>query len=79
MQSLSAEIRAIRNAQVHLWDMGKGYSELPKVDAGRPKLRLKVQVRLPRDLPISQNEVEVIAALLDDWEMDVPKAQEAAE
>jgi hypothetical protein len=45
----------------------------------RGKLRLRACVHIPKDLPISQNEIEVIAALLDDWEMAVPAAAEAAE
>ena len=43
------------------------------------KLRLRACVHIPKDLPILQNEIEVIAALLDDWEMIVPEVAEAAE
>jgi len=32
----------------------------------RPR-RLRVQMQVPHDLPIAQIEIEVLAALLDDW------------
>ena len=42
----------------------------------RSEMRLRAQVLVPKDLPISQNEIEVIAALLDDWEVTLPEAAE---
>ena len=45
----------------------------------RSKLRLRACVHIPKDLPITQIEIEVIAALLDDWETVIPAIAEAAE
>jgi hypothetical protein len=45
----------------------------------RGKPRLRACVHIPKDLPVSQNEIEVIAALLDDWEIVVADVAEAAE
>ena len=38
-----------------------------------------MEVRIPKDLPINQIEIEVIAALLDDLEAENPALSEAAE
>jgi hypothetical protein len=38
-----------------------------------------VEVRLPKDLPITQIEIEVFAALLDDLDSENPGLAEAAE
>lgn len=48
-------------------------------DLRRSKRRLGAYVRIPKDLPIAQIEIEVIAALLDDWNMGLPNIAEAAE
>ena len=59
--------------------MGKGPQKHSGDDLRRAKLRLRAQVHIPKDLPITQIEIEVIAALLDDWETVVPGMAEAAE
>ena len=41
---------------------------------GQP--RLHAIVLIPKDLPLTQIEIEVIAALLDDWDGIEPSAQE---
>ena len=35
---------------------------------GQPGRNLRVEILIPADLPITQAEIEVFAALLDDWE-----------
>jgi hypothetical protein len=45
----------------------------------RTKPDLRAVVHIPQDLPITQNEIEVMAALLDDWDITLPEAAEAAE
>jgi hypothetical protein len=59
--------------------MGKTPQKHSGDDLRRSKLRLRAQVRIPKDLPITQIEVEVIAGLLDDWETVVPAIAEAKE
>jgi hypothetical protein len=59
-----------------LWSMDKGLPISTRNKTRRSKLRLKAQVLVPKDLPISQNEIEVIATLLDDWELTLPEAAE---
>jgi len=59
--------------------MGKGPQKHSRDDLRRSKLRLRAQVHIPKNLPVTQIEIEVIAALLDDWETVVPDIAEAAE
>ena len=56
--------------------MDKAPPIFPRDKVRRSKSRLRAKVLVPKDLPISQNEIEVIAALLDDWAVTL---QEAAE
>lgn len=59
--------------------MGKGPQKHSGDDLRRAKLRLHAQVHIPRDLPITQIEIEVFAALLDDLDLECPYIAEAAE
>ena len=42
----------------------------------RSLLRMRAKVLIPKDSPVTQIEIEVIAALLDDWEGIEPSAYE---
>ena len=59
--------------------MGKGLPCVPEPKEKRVLSRLRTIVHVPSDLPINQDEIEVIAALLEDWESDVSAISEAAE
>jgi hypothetical protein len=41
---------------------------LTDAGSGRRQHKLRAQVLIPKDSPIAQIEIEVLAALLDDWE-----------
>jgi hypothetical protein len=66
-------------AQPSLPGMGNWPGKTNGDELRRRKHRLRACVHIPKDLPVSQNEIEVIAALLDDWEMVVADVPEAAE
>jgi hypothetical protein len=42
----------------------------------RRPMRMRAEVLIPKDSPVTQIEIEVIAALLDDWAEIEPSAQE---
>jgi len=42
----------------------------------RSPLRMRARVLIPKDSPVTQIEIEVIAALLDDWDGIEPSAHE---
>jgi hypothetical protein len=42
----------------------------------RSPLRMRAKVLIPKDSPVTQIEIEVIAALLDDWDGIEPSAHE---
>lgn len=58
--------------------MGKGPNQSAN-ELRHGKRPLRAQVHIPSDLPITQIEIEVFAALLDDLDLDSPSVAEAAE
>lgn len=59
--------------------MAKRQRQPANQHVGRNKEPLHVAVRIPKDLPITQIEIEVFAALLDDLDTENPALAEAAE
>lgn len=45
----------------------KRKSPVPANDNDAPAAQITAKVLIPRDLPVTQVEIEVFAALLDDW------------
>jgi hypothetical protein len=65
------------SARVTLRGMDTGPLRRCRRKPKRQPPRRRALVRIPRDLPVTQIEIEVVAALLDDWESLVPGMAEA--
>jgi len=59
--------------------MDKPLPHRPEGPAKRAPSRLRADVLIPKDLPITQIEIEIFAALLEDGDMLFSEVAEAAE